>query len=377
MQFSIERFELLHALNTVKGVVKAKTTFPILSHVLLVANGDGITAHGSNLDEMTSCSAGADVTKHGGVCVPMFILHQAVQKLADGCKIDMKSTKDVLHVEAGRTKFHLSVLPTKDFPRIDKGRNDYDFTTNSSTLCGVLTSVRAAQSTEETRPAIRGVNLSGQESLLKFVAINGAGAHTSKSEMSGKLPQNVTITTETVSEIIRLCKSIGGDVHVVGNEAVITLNFENISFSSKLIDGDFPDYHQFIKDSHDTKINVDRMTLIGAVDRVSTFAQDGDNLLRFDFDGDNLTISNEKEYEHGGNETLVIDGGGNFSFGFNFRRILDLLNATENRDVVLSFKAGDEQNNLCHVTFSDDKSFFGFVVNYKISERKQQVSEAA
>ena len=158
MKVTIERSALSKALGHVQSVVERRNTIPILSNVLLQADGGALTLTATDLDIEVSEDAPADVANGGATTVSALTLFEIVKRLPDGAQVrlELSSADGRLQISAGRSQFSLAVLPDDDFPSLTTEDLDVRFSMPTDDLKRLLHKTRFAMSQEETRYYLNG-----------------------------------------------------------------------------------------------------------------------------------------------------------------------------------------------------------------------------
>ena len=179
MRVTIERSNLLKTLNHVHRVVERRNTIPILSNVLIRADGSNLELKATDLDLEINESTGAMVEQAGATTVPAHLLYEIVRKLPDGGEVQLATNADgnSMTVISGRSNFRLQCLPQSDFPELTSGTFTHQFRMNSTALKGLIDKTQFAISNEETRYYLNGIYLhtieSGGDLKLRAVATDG------------------------------------------------------------------------------------------------------------------------------------------------------------------------------------------------------------
>ncbi|PKP63283.1 MAG: DNA polymerase III subunit beta, partial [Alphaproteobacteria bacterium HGW-Alphaproteobacteria-8] len=159
MKISVERSALLKATSRAQGVVERRTTIPILSNVLIEAEGGMASLRATDLDIEITETIPAMVSQAGAVTVPAHTLHDIVRKLPEGATVALSADTATgrLEVSAGRARFTLPTLPREDFPVMASSEYDASYTAKASVLRRLFDKASFAISTEETRYYLNGV----------------------------------------------------------------------------------------------------------------------------------------------------------------------------------------------------------------------------
>ncbi|MER9870262.1 DNA polymerase III subunit beta [Mesorhizobium sp. M0136] len=336
------REALLPALGLVNKAVERRTTIPVLANVLLAidAKAGTLTITGSDMDcelrASLACQAGKDET----FTLPASILHDAVRKMPEGAEIALLAEKDFATLTAGRSRFKIQVLPSTDFPTMSEGTFSQNFELDSGLFERMLDTVSFAISSEETRYYLNGIYWHAGEHYLNAVATDGhrlAKFSMPVPEGAAGMP-GIIIPRRTVG-LIRQLLGDKGAVKVSLSDTKIRVETGKAALLSKLIDGSFPDYVRVIPTGNQNHFTVERETLAGAVDRVTTVSIERGSAVKFAFEaGGNLVLTTNNPDAGSANDEVTIEHGEGSSveIGFNGRYCLDLLNAATSKRLVFS-----------------------------------------
>ncbi|MCO5057691.1 MAG: DNA polymerase III subunit beta [Rhizobiaceae bacterium] len=343
MRVTLERSNLLKSLNHVHRVVERRNTIPILSNVLISADGASIELKATDLDlEVTEATA-ANVEQGGATTVPAHLLYDIVRKLPDGAEVMLKTDENgaSMTVISGRSSFKLQCLPQSDFPELSAGSFSHIFRLDSSALRTLIERTQFAISTEETRYYLNGIYFHTIESdgklMLRAVATDGhrlARAEMEAPAGSEGMP-GVIIPRKTVSEIQKLVDDPDVAVTTELSDTKIRFTIGSVILTSKLIDGTFPDYQRVIPTGNDKKLVIDRQTFAQAVDRVSTISSERGRAVKLAIGDGQLTLTVNNPDSGSATEELAADYDADpIEIGFNARYLLDIagqLNGSEAR----------------------------------------------
>ena len=270
MKLTIERGALLKSLGHVQNVVERRNTIPILSNVLLEAGANTLGLTATDMDLTIVERAPASVGSGGAATVPAHTLYDIVRKLPEGSQVEIDGGAAMAGqavVRAGRSKFALPTLPREDFPASSGGELPHRFTLPAKELRGLIDRSRFAISTEETRYYLNGIYLHVLEAKgggsLRAVATDGhrlARVETSLPQGAAGMP-GVIVPRKTVGELRKLIEETEEPIEVSLSDTRIRFAFDAVTLSSKLIDGNFPDYQRVIPTGNDKIMTVKRRRL--------------------------------------------------------------------------------------------------------------------
>jgi len=224
MKLSIERNALMKALGHVQNVVERRNTIPILSNVLMSAEGNTVSLVATDLDIEMSEATEADISQPGQITAPAHTLYDIVRKLSDGAQVVLQiNAEERLDIDAGRAHFTLPLLPSGDFPKMTADGFTHEFIMSAKSLQRLIDKTRFAISTEETRYYLNGIYVHANAGKLRAVATDGhrlALAETDLPSGADGLP-GVIIPRKTIAEIRRLIDGLDSDVAISVSEAKI------------------------------------------------------------------------------------------------------------------------------------------------------------
>lgn len=334
MKITVERGAFLKSLNHVQSVVERRNTIPILSNVLIDAQKNKVSLMATDLDIEIVESLTADVTKPGAVTVGAHTLYDIVRKLPEGAQIalEVSGSDGRLQLSAGRSRFALASLPREDFPAMSAGALPHKFSLSPADLVRLVDKTRFAISQEETRYYLNGIYLHAAKAkegnLLRAVATDGhrlARFELPLPEGASGMP-GVIVPRKTVNEVRKLLDGAEGAVDIAVSDTKIRFALGQVTLTSKLIDGTFPDYQRVIPTGNDKKMEVNARELSEAVDRVSTISAEKTRAVKLALEAKRLSLSVVNPESGSASEELPVDYASTpIEIGFNGRYLLDIL----------------------------------------------------
>jgi DNA polymerase-3 subunit beta len=336
MKATIERATLLKGLSHVQSVVERRNTIPILSNVLIEAQGSGaMRLMATDLDLQIDETIPASVEQPGATTISAHTLFDIVRKLPEGSQVELSAAEGRITVNAGRAKFTLSTLPRDDFPMIAEGELPTTFELPAETLKQIIDKTRFAISTEETRYYLNGIFLHVTEDaqpVLRAAATDGhrlARVTVACPDGAEKMP-DVIVPRKCVAELRKLLDEVDGSVGVSLSASKIRFDLGQAILTSKLIDGTFPDYSRVIPQGNDKLLKLDPRSLMEGVDRVSTIATEKTRAVKMALDRDKVILSVTSPENGAAAEEVPGDyAAAPFEIGFNSRYLMDILGQIE------------------------------------------------
>ena len=351
MKISIERSMLLKAVSQAQSVVERRNTIPILANVLIEAEGDSVSMRATDLDIEVVDKALAQVERAGSTTVDATLLHEIVRKLPDGALVVLTADNAAgrLTVEAGRSNFSLATLPKEDFPVMASSDYHSNFSAPAGVLRRLFDKSRFAISNEETRYYLNGVYMHVSESdggkVLRCVATDGhrlARIDADLPEGAGDMP-GVIVPRKTVLELRKLLDDDEMAIAVSVSETKVRFATPDITLTSKVIDGTFPDYTRVIPQGNTKRLEVDAKEFAQAVDRVATVSSERSRAVKLQLEEDRLNLSvNAPDSGAAEEELSVAYGDERLEIGFNAKYLLEIASQVDRENAVFMFNsAGD------------------------------------
>jgi DNA polymerase-3 subunit beta len=338
MKFSIARDALIKPLNLVAGVVERRQTLPILSNVLLVLEDKTLSLTGTDLEvelvgRVELEAAGVD----GDVTVPARKLVDICKSLPEGSTIEFSLEAGKATVKAGRSRFTLSTLPAADFPAVEAGAGSVGLSLDQSLVKQLIDSTAFAMAQQDVRYYLHGLYLEILGGRLRVVATDGHRlALATGPALVEAADTGVIIPRKGVLELSRLLDGSAPLELAIGTNHIRAAN-EQFTFTSKLVDGKFPDYERVIPKNADKSVVGERGELKQAFTRTAILSNEKYRGVRLKLSDNNLDITaNNPEQEQAEELVGVQYSGAELEIGFNVSYLLDVLSVLEQPQVRLS-----------------------------------------
>lgn len=333
MKVVLTKDHLRGLLGAVGTAVPSRTTLPILSHVLLEAEGEYLRGTGSDLDLIVRTQVAARVSKPGAICVPLDTIRQIADKISPG-DVELELAGAALTIRSGRSRLTVNCLPAEDFPRLKEPDFGDPLLVPAKELFDSIDATAFAVSTETTRPIINGVHWAKNGSELRMVATNGHKLAIASSE----LPQgaerffgvNGLIIHPKAFSAVRLITAGAHMIEVAQSDSYLAFRAGGGTVATRTIDGPFPNYEQVVPTDNDKELIAGTAALRLATERVAILASRGENMARvvFSFEqGQSAYVSAELNDRGGGEEEIDTESyeGDPLQIGFNAAYVSELL----------------------------------------------------
>ncbi|HMT37503.1 MAG TPA: DNA polymerase III subunit beta, partial [Thermomonas sp.] len=276
MRFSLQREVLLKPLAQVVNVVERRQTLPVLANLLAKVRDGQLSLTGTDLEVEMVARTAVDDAQDGETTIPARKLFEIVRALPDGSKVTISQTGDKIAVQAGRSRFSLASLPANDFPSVDEVEATEQVDVPESTLKELIERTAFAMAQQDVRYYLNGLLFDLRDGALRCVATDGHRLALCEANLegSGGNKRQIIVPRKGVQELQRLLE--GGD-RTLGLElgkGHIRVKRDDVTFTSKLIDGKFPDYEAVIPIGADKDVRVDREVLRAALQRASILSNE-------------------------------------------------------------------------------------------------------
>lgn len=342
MNLTIQREALLKPLQLVIGVVERRQTLPILANVLLSVKQDELAITGTDLEvELVGRALLEQPAKEAAkITVPGRKLVDICRALPEQSQIELYQDKERIILRSGRSRFILTTLPAADFPNIDSSEPELEFTLSQKELRSLLQRTHFAMAQQDVRYYLNGMLLEVNQGKIRTVATDGhrlALNNTGSPIVNNSLVQ-VIIPRKGIIELMRLLDNQEAEVTASVGSNHVRIHSNDFTFTSKLVDGRFPDYEKVLPQLGDKIITVERQTLREALVRASILSNEKFRGVRLQLRSGLLRITANNPEQEEAEEIIHLDyDGDDLDIGFNVNYLLDILNTVDTDKVKLSF----------------------------------------
>ena len=337
MKFSASRETILKPLHAVIGVVERRQTMPILSNILLTANDNKLTMTATDLEVELRAEIELEVSSPGEITVPGRKLHEIFRALPDGVQVDFGLSGDRVTINAGRSRFKLSTLRAGDFPMVDEVAAQQTLRLNRLELRHLLEQTQFSMAHQDVRYYLNGLLFEVEGKTLRSVATDGHRLALAELEMAESAQRNeqIIVPRKGVLELQRLLDG-DGEVELTLAANHVRAQLDSIRFTSKLIDGKFPDYGRVVPAEPPNIVKADRNLLRHALQRAAILSNEKYRGVRLALAENNVIIqANNPEQEEAEESVEVEYSGEEMEIGFNVTYLLDALSAVSEEQVEL------------------------------------------
>jgi DNA polymerase III subunit beta len=340
MKLSLSSSDLLAQLQTATRVASTRSAVQALSGVMISAEQDSSPELlATDMDVGLRVPLRADVIRSGSTVLPARLLLDVARALpSEQLTMELRSAEQDVELICGPTTFHLRTLRSEDFPSLPSPSSDTRVTLPADAFVQTVTRVARSASRDETRPVLTGILMSASGQELRMVATDSYRLSVKETELAAPLQGSLeaNVPARALQELVRIAQQTPSEsiaVSVGQNQVIFELG--DVVLSSRLIDGQFPNYRQLLPESVEHELRLSSHELTDVVRRISLLAQKNAP-LRLSFSEGTLTVSAQTPDVGEASEAIPIPFHGEpFEIGFNPEFLRDGLESVESEDLVL------------------------------------------
>ncbi|MFK8031747.1 MAG: DNA polymerase III subunit beta [Gammaproteobacteria bacterium] len=334
MKFTAPREVLLKPLQTVVGVVERRQTMPVLANFFLSVKDGTLSVVATDLEVELMAEAEVNVDKEGDITVPGRKFLDICKALPEDAKVTVSLSGERVIVRSGKSRFTLSTLPADEFPVVEGIGGQQTIEIAQSDLRKLLEKTQFAMANQDVRYYLNGLLLELGSKRIRAVATDGHRLAMCDVDLDhgGNADKQVIVPRKGVLELFRMLAD--GPIRLTIGDNHMRAEFDGTRFTSKLIDGRFPDYKRVIPKKSDSVIGTERSTLRASLQRTAILSNEKYRGIRLIVKENTVIIqAHNPEQEEAEEEVGVRYEGPEMEIGFNVNYLLDALGAIDNEDV--------------------------------------------
>ena len=358
---------LLGPLQQVTGIVERRHTLPILSNVLILAQGGSVDFIATDLEVQITAKANLEgAPAEGAVTVGARKLYDILRSLPDDAEVALEAKENRMVVRAGKSRFNLQTLPAADFPAMaDPGAAQAKVSMPQKALRELLMLVQYAMAQQDIRYYLNGLLLVLEGGTVRVVATDGHRlSYAARPLGQQQDKREVILPRKAVQELGRLLGEGDEAVEIEIFASLVRFTFGSIVLTTKIIDGKFPDYTRVVPTNYQRRFSIKRQVLLQSLQRAAILSNEKFRGVRWMVAPGSLRIScTNNEQEEAQEELEITYGGEALDIGFNITYLLDVLNNVHCDSVECSF--GDANSSML-VTVPENNEFRYVVMPMRI-----------
>jgi len=340
MNLTISKEQIIHGLQAVQNVVSTRTTLPILSNVLLEAEGNRLKLTATDLDVTVTCAVEANVKKGGSTTVPVKKLFGIIKELNNG-DIELEvDEKNNCSIRAGASFYKVNGLAAEEYPPMPKFKDEKKVSLKQETVKSMMRKTSFAISTDESRYVLNGIFMSLKDHKLTMVATDGRRLALVDEEVdvTEQSQGEFIVPAKAVNELNRLLQGTGElEIRYSENQAAFNLKDDkgfSILIVSKLIEGNYPNYRQVIPGEAKERVSLVREEFLHALRRAEIMTSEKSNSVKLTFTKNNLAITANSPEVGEARESIAVNyKGKDMAIAFNPKYMIDPLGALSEDEV--------------------------------------------
>lgn len=360
MELSVTQENLARALGAASRVASSKTQLPILNNILLRTDGHRLLIAATNLEIATTQLIGAKITNEGAITIPARLITEFVSSLPK-TTVKLKVTDNKLQLTANGYKSTINGLVADDFPELPtiNEKTAVSYSIDTSSLKQAIGQTILTASSDSTRPVLTGVYWHSHEGSLYLAATDGYRL-SEKKLVATKSEVAAIIPTTTLQEVLRSVNDDINEVEVLFDETQVRFRLNDAEITSRLIDGNFPDYRQLIPATSETTITLPRTEFAQITKVAGLFARESGGSVTVTADSAKSKLSLHSIASELGENTsetaaeVTTDG----QVTLNSRYLIEALNVIDGETVTFRFSGklspcvlakNDKDNDYQHI----------------------------
>lgn len=355
MKFIISRDVLLPCLQTVNGVIERRHTLPVLSNLLMSVGKSQVKLTGTDMEVELIVTFPFECDQEAEFTLPARKMLDICRALPDAAILDVTTDKDRVTLKSNKSRFTLATLPAKEFPLTEISSFQATLTISQGELKNLLEDTMFAMAQQDVRYYLNGLLLEVNANTLRAVATDGhrLALKEVKRDTGINEQKQVIIPRKGVIEISRLLGSSDKPAEIMIGTNHIRVNIDGLQFTSKLIDGKFPDYERVIPKDTGTPLYANKEALRLSLTRASILSNEKYRGVRIQLKPNSLkALTHNPDQEEAEEELEVKYSGEEMEIGFNVTYLLDAINAIKTEQIIMTAASPDSS---CLLTPEDQE----------------------
>jgi len=360
MKFKTTKDQITDSLQSAASVAERRQTIPILANLKIYANNDRVEVTSTDLEIQLKVTSEVErVEQEGEITVSARKMSELCRSLPDKESLIFELTEGKLHVSSKNFKADFATLSADDFPELEVGPEKLEFKILSRDLKRLLNKTSFSMASQDVRYYLNGLLLEVKNGTFSSIATDGhrlAIARKKDNELTTE-DSKAIMPRKAVMELAKILPDTEDEMSFLLSDGSLVIKKENLVFSSKLIDGKFPDYEKVLPSGNESVLTIKKEVLQSALSRSSVLSNEKYRGVRLSISKDLLKLTaNNPEKEMAEEEIEVTFAGSEIEIGFNIGYLLDVLTNIDTEDVEILFY-GDESSCLIREPDSSQESY--------------------
>lgn len=338
MKFDCSKSDLIHALNIVSRGVARKTTMPILEGILMEATDHKIVLTSTNLEISVKTTLPAHIEQDGALILGASFFSSLVKKLSGDDIYFESAGQDTLKMTCELSTYTIKGMSPEDFPAFPEIIDDYTFAVKTDVLHDLIRGTIFSVALKENIPVLTGLKLEIEGDQITVVALDGYRLALRRGSLSQAIDQAVSVIVpgSSMNELEKMISGIDEDIQVNLSKSQIFFTVGDTEFTSRLLEGEFINYHHIIPEETNTEITVSRRALLDSTERAALLANEGkNNLIKLDIGMEELTLTSNADIGEVHEVIPIKKTGDDLRIAFNSKFIIDALKVISEEDITI------------------------------------------
>ncbi|MBP7176364.1 MAG: DNA polymerase III subunit beta [Thermoclostridium sp.] len=340
MKFSCSKHDLIEAINIVQKAVMAKATLPILEGIYIEADEENVKIVGNCFDLGIECSISANITDTGAIVLNSRMFGDIVRKLPDSEVFFQVKDNFIVIIECNNAYFEIKCLSAEGYPMLPEVEQDKKISLSQTTFRELIRKTIYAISSDENRKILTGCLLEAVNGDFNVVSLDGFRLAVAKTITKEDVNFKAVIPGKNLNDIHKILEQSDEPVKITLSKNQALFEMKNCRIISKLLDGEYMNYRNFIPEQFETVITANVKSLTESIERASLITNDDKRYpVRFVIDDDKMMITSSADIGISKEEIEIETNGENMKIGFNPKYLLDSLKVIEDEKTTISFSS--------------------------------------
>ena len=350
MKFTTEKNEIVDALQMGASISERRQTIPILANLRIVARDGKVEITATDLEiQIKTLTEVKKVVEEGEITVSARKMSELCRSLPDNEALEFDLNNGKLTVSSKNFHADFATISALDFPELESKEETNSLSFSSSALQRLLNKTAFCMASQDVRYYLNGLLVEYKGGEVNAVATDGHRLALATSPLDKTITidgERQILPRKAVLELSKILRQENEDIKITFGNSSLSIQDENLDFSTKLIDGKFPDYEKVLPSGEPNALEVSKESLQSALSRASVLSNEKYRGVRFALDKNTLKLTANNPEKESAEELLDVNYNGNpMEIGFNIGYLLDVLGTIETDNVELNFY-GEESSCL-------------------------------
>ena len=338
MKFIASGIEFSNAVMKVVKAISTKTTNPILEGIKLSTKGDELTLIATDTEISIEKTIKVSTFIEGETVVPGKFFSDFIKKLENEEEIEISLEDNRIRISYSSSEGFIQTLNVEEFPIINKEIREKSFTIKQKDFKELILKSSFACSLDETRPILKGCLLEIEDDRISSIALDGFRLAICRKKIENATSDfKIIVSQRTLNEVVRILENDNDVLTVVIQKNVMMCEVDGTVLISRLLEGEYIDYKNIIKDDFLSVVRVNKNQLLSAIDRASIIANDKNKIVKLDIKENYLTVCANSEIGNMSENVVINLEGKDLSIAFNSKFITDCIKNIDDEFINLHF----------------------------------------